>query len=153
MHQRVADHFIDSIMAADVLTENDERGRIVTSSKQRGGVQTPGRSEDVLSLAHDRRQAQNRFIGDAKAAAQGLESALERLDAGLAADAATRRDSEIALQALAQPGRGNAQYDVEDVGLGAAVGGADAAHLVDLAARGDKALGEKKTGDEFFVVA
>src|SRR5581483_11494021 len=78
------------------------RLRFTVELKQRCRVQAAGRAKYRLRLAHQRRHLEQCAGGDARAAYERRKTALQRFDAGFAANAATRRDVEIALKALAK---------------------------------------------------
>src|SRR5207244_1496555 len=78
---------------------------------------------------------------------------LERLDAGLAADAATRRDHKVSLEALAEIGRGDVEDYVNCVGLGFALRPAHPPYITQLRMRIDESFGEQKPGGQLLVMA
>ena len=60
------------------------------------------------------------------------DTALGRLDTGLAAYAAARGDREVTLEALAQVGRRNIENDVDRIGVGRAFGAAQSSNLAEV---------------------
>src|SRR6266481_4360387 len=105
-------------------------------------MQSAGCGEDLLRTAHHWREFEDRACRDGHSRSDRRDPALGRLDTGLAAYAAARRDREVALEALAQVRRRNVEDDVNRIGIECSLGAAQAANLAEVGARFDEAFGE-----------
>src|SRR5438477_3386262 len=93
-----ADRFIDRVVAADVLS-NDERFAI--GGENSSGMNPAGACEIRLLLAQQRRKREQRFDVDPKGCRSNRRKVLtDRVDAFLPAQSATARDGAEALRGI-----------------------------------------------------
>src|SRR5580693_7187421 len=150
IRQRESDHLVDRIVTSDILAYRDHRA---AQRKDRGAVQASSRGKHALTGAELFRQREQSCRRDSRGIRRWRNAAANRVDAGLAAYAATRAHHEVALEAGAQSVGRHVQHDVDGVGLGRALASAHASNLAELARVVDKALGKKKSCGELLVMA
>src|SRR5229473_1513867 len=97
--------------------------------KQRGRMEPAGRRKNFLRLPHHRGHRKKCATAESDAVFERSYPPFYRFDTGLPANAAARRNGEVAFEALAQSRRRDIQDDVDRVGLGSALSIADASNL------------------------
>jgi hypothetical protein len=153
LQKLVADNFVDSIVATDILANDDTAA---LWGEEAGGMKTTGALEDLLLVTEaGGKGADDLLIGEpAVRGEDGEEVKFEGFHGGLAADAATGGGVAVPLKTLEVEGDAGLEGDADAVleAMGAETG-AEAGNGVDLVERTEEAFAYEETDGQLAVVA
>ena len=146
VEQTETDDFVDGVVAANVFSQDDQ---FALSREHGGGVEPTGFREGfLLRLELGRHRPEGRAVYD-EALFHGCKMLVHRVDAGLAAQPATRGHEDMAGKAVEIHLRAVGEKDVDNVGLVVPYVRLD---LREVLAFSDDAFGDEEAGRQFVVV-